>query len=216
MNRTVNVGCLFLVLVSSTFAAAEEKKPALRKFSDGPLRIEEFQGKPDLAINGDAYTASRVEFKYEFAAEQKNGQVEVRLTKFEVFSVFLPKSSWWKSSAKKSLLDHEQGHFDIAETAARRIQLGFDKIFASKKTIRGSGPTREKAIKQLTEKLRRVVELANEQVDQENLDYDSRTSHGMSPRNQAEHRRVQKATLDRLAKELKSVRKGGGKLKASK
>jgi len=216
LNKTVHIKTLFLFAFFSACVVAEEKLPAMRKFADGPLRIEEFQGKPDRTQFGDAYTANRVEFKYEFNFEEENGDVMAQLKSFEAFSVFLPQVSWWKSTARDFLLDHEQGHFDIAEATARRIQLGFEKVLADQKRIRARGATKKEAAEKLTAKLSRVMKVANDRANQDNEEYDSITSHGMRRRIQAEQRHVQKATLDRLAAELKVARKRREKLKQQK
>ncbi len=214
-GRMVHCAWLLLLTLLTTGVLAEEKQTKLRRFADGPLRIEEFKGKPDR-LSGDAYTANRVDFKYDYVLTGKGGRVEARLKTFEAYSLFLRESSWWKSSAREFLLDHEQGHFDIAEAAARRAQLGFDKVFAEKKVIRAYGATKEEAIKKLSDKISRVMKVANEQATEDNREYDAITSHGMRPRIQAEQRHVHKATLDRLAKELEAVRNRRKKPKLTK
>jgi hypothetical protein len=42
-----------------------------------------------------------------------------------VYCYFLKSRSWTKSTNRKSLLKHEQGHFDITELYARRLQKAF-------------------------------------------------------------------------------------------
>ena len=105
-----------------------------RRFDAGPLKIREFVGNP-ARQNGDAKTMARVMFQYEFTSRRTSkNRVAVRLSSFHAYSVFLPKESWWRPSARAELLDHEQGHFDLVEIAARRVTLVVERMFKKKET----------------------------------------------------------------------------------
>ena len=93
---------------------------------------------------GKAYTMTRVLFKYSFHVRGRAGQHEARLTAIKVYSVFLPEASWWAAKEDEWLLDHEQGHLDIAEIAARRLQLTFNRRFKAKRWISATGKTSDK------------------------------------------------------------------------
>lgn len=198
-GRSVVLLVLFLLMLSSAMAA----NPKLRRYNQGPLRHSEFRTDAPQAQSHKAKTMTRVMFTYKFSGQQTSEErYEMTLQSLDAFSVFLPNESWWHHRARPSLLDHEQGHFDIAEIAARRLQLAFKKAIAGDKPIRGVGTTAKAAKAALEKKLQFVFDAANEQAVEENLQYDLRTQHGIRHGNQAEMRRIQKLTLARLGEKL--------------
>lgn len=177
----------------------------LRRYDQGPLKLSEFRRNTKDSIRGRANTMTRVMYEYKtYAKQTKPKHFEVELRSMKVYSIFLPEASWWNHPPSDALLDHEQGHFDIAEITARRLQASFRKALKSGKTIRGLGRSLEAAQKQLEAKLQKVIDLANKQSLEENQEYDSLTRHSVLVSAQAEYRRIQKLTLDRLAKQLKA------------
>ena len=202
-----------LVCMNLTANARETSSPeSHRPFNLGPLTVQDFQKSPPEVSHGKAYTQTRVMFTYEYGLQKSGNNVyEASLTKLQTYSVFLPRESWWNHPSSAWLLDHEQGHFDIAEITSRRVQLTFNRLFKSRKTVTAKGRTAALAKKALVEKLNEVMVVANKQALQENEEYDRRTAHGMKRREQLEHRRIQKLTLQRLAAELKNKRRDSGR-----
>lgn len=198
---TIAISCL------PAFSLSEEVASTYRKYQDGPLQIKEFKATPAKHAGGDAYTQCSIEFRFNYTYEKRDKLFVTTLTSFDAFSVFLPEKSWWKQQASPAILDHEQGHFDIAEVNALRLQIAFAKSFNNKRKIQGTGTTYDAAVKELRGSLSKVMQLANEQATQAHLDYDASTMHGMRYRRQGEQRRIQKATLQQLNKELTSLRK---------
>ena len=197
-----------MLAVFSTFATADRPPAAkARRYEDGPLRIEEFRGKPKVSLGGDAYTSATVKFGFSYSITESNQTVTATLTSFTAFAVFLPDKSWWSKRAVPELLGHEQGHFDIAEITARRLEYTFAKAIAQNRKIQATGANRDAAVKALEQDLQRVINVANEQAIQDNRDYDASTLHGLRFGRQDEFRRVQQATLKRLAKRLATIKK---------
>lgn len=191
-----------MVLVGTTHATCAKPSTAPRLYKQGPLRFDEFRRDAEDAQPGKAYTMTRVLFKYSFHVRGRAGQHEARLTAIKVYSVFLPEASWWAAKEDEWLLDHEQGHLDIAEIAARRLQLTFNRRFKAKRWISATGKTSDKAKVALEAKIAKIMEVANEQVLEENKEYDASTSHGLWDKEQREARRIQQLTLKKLADEL--------------
>lgn len=191
-----------MVVIATADATCAESSTSHRLYKQGPLKFDEFRRDAEEALPGKAYTMTRVMFKYSFHVRGRNGQHEARLTAINVFAVFLPEVSWWGAREDEWLLDHEQGHLDIAEIAARRLQLAFNRRFESKRAISATGRTAEKAKQSLEAKIAKVMEVANENVLEENREYDSRTSHGLRDSDQREFRRIQQLTLKKLGDEL--------------
>jgi hypothetical protein len=193
------------LLASSLFAdETSSVKSKLRRYEQGPLAIHEFRGKPDRLSTGNALTMTRVMFTFQFQIEQlANDQFKAELSSFTAFTVFLPEESWWDDArAHRGLLDHEQGHFDVAETAARRVNVAILRMFKSGKTISGVGATHAMAERALIKKMETLIKVADEQGAEENKAYDCRTRHGLWRNVQAEQRRIQTLTLVRLETEL--------------
>lgn len=189
-----------MLLISSTDIARSADQ-AERKYNMGPLRISEFKGDGGVLSTGKAYTSTRTMFSYKFRVKRaRPNRFTAELKSITIYSVFLPDSSWWNSPPSAELLVHEQGHFDIAEIAARRLQLAFETTDVKK--IRGSGPTQKEAEQSLAEKLRHVVDVADKQIAAENIEYDATTGHGNWQRNQQEQHRIHKLTLEKLEKQL--------------
>jgi hypothetical protein len=195
---------LFAGVLTACLGETEKTQPKAqhRRYVDGPLQISDFQAKPPDHNLSAAYTAVRVLLRYRYRTQTQNGQIKVRLKSINVFSVFVRDQSWWAPLADKRLLDHEQGHFDIAEACARRAQLHFNAMFERDASLTASGQTTSAAARQLSHRIERLLRRFNDAATLAHQEYDRITHHGNRWRTQAEQRRVQKATLNRLAKQL--------------
>lgn len=202
------IGSLVLLLFASgmTDCLGETKKlkpkGQHRRYANGPLQISDFQGKPPDHNRSAAYTAVRVLFSYRYRTHAQNGEIKVQLESINVFSVFVRDQSWWAPLADKRLLDHEQGHFDIAEACARRAQLHFNAMFERDAPLTATGQTTSAAARQLARKIEDLLRRFNDAATLAHQEYDRITHHGNHLRTQAEQRRAQKAALKRLAKQL--------------
>jgi hypothetical protein len=195
---------LFAGVMTACLGETRKLKPKgqHRRYAEGPLQISDFQAKHPDHTRSAAYTAVRVRLRYRYGTQTQNGQISVRLESINVFSVFVRDQSWWAPLADKRLLDHEQGHFDIAEACARRAQLHFNAMFERDAPLTASGQTTSDAARQLARKIERLLRHFNDAATLAHQEYDRITHHGNLLRTQAEQRRVQKATLNRLAKQL--------------
>lgn len=208
--------CANMLVGLASFSSASDPRPQLRRYDQGPLAHAEFRTNVRAALPGKALTMTRTMFTYRFEVIQTSAKTyEAKPTSLDAFSVFLPDESWWHRRAPRSLLDHEQGHFDIAEIAARRLRLAFRKALASDKPIRGLGDSMEAAQRSLEKKLQDVVDAANKQVEEENMQYDIRTQHGVRTSTQNEARRIQLLTLARLQQELRGKKSAKNEPKTS-
>jgi hypothetical protein len=202
---------LVLSLALSFFAVAtgyglgEDDSTArtARRYQRGPLAIKEFRAAP--GDGGAAFTATRIFSEFKYDTKGRNGRYVATLTRFRAYAAFLPNESWWRADDDPRLLDHEQGHFDIAEINARKLTLSFGKLLAGGRTVTAGGVSAAAASKSLTKKLDEVMRRIDQQVRQENTDYDRITRHGADARVQREHRRVQELTLNRSTDELQEL-----------
>jgi Bacterial protein of unknown function (DUF922) len=89
------------------------------------LKWEDFQGPPDSSSKQSATTAYYIIYTYSYTDSS---------LKFSVQCLF-DKSKSWKKSTDSLLLKHEQGHFDIGEIFARKLQKAFTNYAMNSKTI---------------------------------------------------------------------------------
>ena len=88
------------------------------------LAWSDFVGKPDLASDAGATTVYRLAYQ-----ERCTDSFT-----FTVTSVFQPAESWVRPSvlespeARRRLLVHEQGHFDLSEISARKLRRGLSRL----------------------------------------------------------------------------------------
>jgi hypothetical protein len=200
---------LFAGAMTACLGETKKTKPKgqHRRYADGPLQISDFQAKPPHHTRSAAYTAVRVLLSYRYRTHTQNGEIKLRLESINVFSVFVRDQSWWAPLADKRLLDHEQGHFDIAEACARRAQLHFNAMFERDAPLTASGQTTSDAARQLSRRIEQRLRRFNDAATLAHQEYDRITHHGNYLRTQAEQRRAQKATLKRLAKQLATLNK---------
>ncbi len=219
-NVDLSLLTAFAIAVSllSVWASAYAEPPkSERRYDQGPLKHNEFRKDAEDAIPGRAKTMARVMYSYRTQIERKGPErFQVQLTSLDAYSVFLPKESWWSYRNSIALLDHEQGHFDIAEITARRLELAVRQAIKKGQSIGGFGKTLKQANAELSKKLQRVIDIANEQSVEENADYDRKTLHGARVGSQAEYRRIQKLTLEKLAKQLDRISRNDAKSAKSK
>ena len=88
--------------------------------SNYKLKWKDFQGMTDSNSIGDAGTSSGFGYKSSFYKDS--------VLIFNVYAVFFKNVSWVKSNyMDPSILNHEQGHFDITEVFARKLNIAFKK-----------------------------------------------------------------------------------------
>jgi len=120
---------LALVLTLLAFSAGAQER-ILRPYDKGPLAPREFTGPvPDAARDGrlqrQAYTRTDLRYDYRYNYTIAGDVFEVELSEIRVAASFVPQESWLALPNDVRLLDHEQGHFDLAEIQARRMRADF-------------------------------------------------------------------------------------------
>jgi hypothetical protein len=107
------LGYLMLPLFLCGFVIHDESKLI---WTDERLTWSDFRAEPDNTAFGAARTAVKISAR----PYRKNKKLE-----YKVVAYFLRDHSWCKSKSV-NLLNHEQGHFDLAELYARKTR---QKIF---------------------------------------------------------------------------------------
>ncbi|MGI8980781.1 MAG: DUF922 domain-containing protein [Pirellulaceae bacterium] len=184
-----------------------------RPYGDGPLTEADFRGKPSadgkLAGNSfQAYLFMDIVWSSQYRTAGRGRVASAQLTQFQASAVTYPGKSWnrWKKF-NPDLLDHEQGHFDLTHIHALRLEIKMRKLLAGKMPPAGSGETEGVAVEALNTLLLKEYAAVKAAADEENIEYDLLTAHGIDLEKQREIRRVHQETLKKLAAELKAVEK---------
>jgi hypothetical protein len=201
------VGLLFAVVCRLAFAADDEKKKptdadlALRPYRNGPLTAADYRCPPPnpapqkngVALAAMTYTSVHYNIRYRWR-EVKPSKVEARLTMFDIVAEVDRRQSWNTRPTDDRLLDHEQGHFDVTELWARKIQKKFNELISSGAIV-GHGDDEASASadlnQQVDSRVQELLDLEHKQQDQ----YDVATHHGTYHKSQAEERQKQIAAL---------------------
>lgn len=124
------------------------------------LYTSDFQGEPDMSIDGAAGTFSGIGMSYNTLIKLNQTTVDVTL-----YVYFDTRQSWMKAEGKNStVLNHEQRHFDL--TALKACEL--------KKRIKDTHFSPDTYGQQLDDLLNTIKEEASELQEQ----YDEETQHG--------------------------------------
>jgi hypothetical protein len=115
--------------------------------SDYRLKVSDFQGFPAANSESKAVSSCNIAYKIEF----ENSVMTVKINCY-----FKRRSSWIKDSIGLNLLNHEQGHFNIAELFARKFRQAI-KLYRGKLT--------KEIVRELYQKYRAEMELFDQQYD---------------------------------------------------
>lgn len=196
-RRLVSVFCIFtVVLFLVTFAAG--LNAGWRPYSKGPLKGTDFNGTvpsplpTEDGVEIKAKVTSGVSYGYAYSSSTSGGKVTVTPTKVTVESGTDPDASWNSDKSDSGLLDHEQGHADEDEIAAKKAQAEIDKLIKEGK-LKGEGDTEAEAKADLEKKIDDIIK---KHQDKKQKKYDKKTGHGTKDKEQKEER-------DRQKKELK-------------
>lgn len=187
---------LALLLTCATAAWANNH---LKPYSGGNVTGADFRGtKPDdTTLSAEIFTSVNAAYSGSTCSGAMGSRV-CTPTKVTVTAVMDRDQSWIDDPTDKDLVEHEQGHMDEAEQAARKAQAEIDKKLKDG-TLKGEGKTDAEAKADLDRKLRAITERNKKAVEDANgdgkNDYDEATDHGTKDKEQAEARKRQTDAL---------------------
>jgi hypothetical protein len=209
MRRPAVVACLLAVVLCHRALAADDgnSKPAagadlaLRPYRDGPLTAADFRCPPPnpvprkngVSLSAMTFTSLNYKVRYRWREVQPK-KIEARLTHFEVTAEVDRRQSWTLRPTDDRLLDHEQGHFDITEMCARRLQKKFDELIASDSIV-GHGSDDAAAIADMNQQVDSHVQEFLDLEHKRQSQYDITTRHGTNHLAQSDERQKQIAAL---------------------
>lgn len=189
------------LLVALSIGGAERLAAATegtRLYEDGPLTAQDFQATVPPDVAGDAFTGTQLRYDFQYRYQGRDGRVTATVTEVTVEALVRQDQSWNRRPSDPRLLEHEQGHADNAWIQCLKARLAFDQ-----KRRRGwtaSAPTLAEASEKLSRELTDKLMGFEEEGRAADARYDEETKHGLGPQ-QAEWRRVQKATIQELETE---------------
>jgi hypothetical protein len=175
--RNINLFLIFIVL--SNLCLSQTKQGTIIYWSkDNKLKTCDFRGLVPDSVNGNNVAISMVQIKPEAFIDNK-------LPNYKIVTIFYKSGSWMKDSSK-SVLIHEQLHFDIAEYFARKMRKRIAELRNSKE--RNANVYNNV-----------FIELWKE-CDKKSDEYDKQTIHGINSIKQKEWNKQIAKELDKLKK----------------
>ncbi len=170
-----------------------------RYYTEGPLTAKDFQAPIPAFVKipgqvAETNTDIRCEFKYR--VYRTRGRSIARLSSIDIRAVVIPRKSWNRQPQNVRLMDHEQGHFDLAHIAALRAQ----RRLATSRPLSGSGTTPEQAVQDLQQQVDKRLQQIREELLAAHTAYDKVTRHGTVLGPQKEQRESQKKQIEELVK----------------
>lgn len=185
---------LFVALsLMATTALAVDRRP----YDEGPLTAEDFLHQPKTVPKGTvALTATELRFEYKYRYKSNARNTTATLSSLEITAYIRRDLSWNLSPESKRLLDHEQGHADIAQIQCLKARLAARKIIG----LQATAGSIEEAQAALGREVSRHMQPFEDAMREADAEYDRETFHGLGGK-QAEWRRVQVETLKKLGEE---------------
>jgi hypothetical protein len=197
---------LIAVLAIAADDPAQQRQGKLstgRAYAVGPLEPKDFAGRPpektpvNLGIEMVANTECQVHYSYQSSLAQRGETWTARIVKFESEAVIVPEKCWITTPDSRRVLDHEQGHFDLAEIAARRAQKHFDGLIGDPTSTLSAGDKRA-VQRALDSRIKKTMKEVYDSLETAQKTYDEETRHGTALVPQLRHRRWQRAELEKL------------------
>lgn len=196
---------LAIFVVASGANQDTKKPPKFRRYADGPLTAADFAGKApeqspiNMGIEMVANTECEVRYEYRAAVQQRAPDLwTARITSFTCAAVVVPGKCWNTQPESRRVLDHEQGHFDVAEIGARRAQKHFTSPSRDRK-VATAGRDRRAAERKLDQEIKKAMQEVYDGLAKAQKTYDEETRHGTAILPQIRHREWQRAELEKLA-----------------
>ncbi|MEK6233116.1 MAG: hypothetical protein N2C14_00235 [Planctomycetales bacterium] len=190
------VGIAWAIACVATAIGEDAKEPGWRRYREGPMTLADFQKPPPSPLPRSgrlqlrARTWTELMYRYRYQGDVENGKAKATATEVDLFAVIHRDKSWNGFPKDRALLDHEQGHFDLAEIAARGARKLL-KERVTEKVLTGEGPDRASAKADLARKIEFYLRAFTRQRDLADTAYDEQTRHGSNRAVQAEHRKKQ-------------------------
>jgi hypothetical protein len=164
-----------LLLLLPLLSLAQEKDEELIEWKNSKkLSWNDYKGKADPASGAAASTATYLTIEYNF---DRSG-----LT-YKITCSFSKDKSWTRDRTDH-ILAHEQGHFDIAEVFARKLNMRMKEYRVNTRTMQND--------------LKKIYQEVMDEKEKMQNDYDEETNHSIIKEKQAEWLKKIKELLEGL------------------
>src|SRR5687767_8495044 len=111
-----------VLLMSGLLTEAAER----RRYEEGPLAQDDFGDVPAFVPAGaSARTATELLYNFRYKYRSTSRSTTITLSSIEIDAYIRRDQSWNLNPENKALLDHEQGHADIAQIECLKARLAF-------------------------------------------------------------------------------------------
>lgn len=180
----------------------------LRLYGEGPLQAADYRAKvpSPLPTAGNtrllAFTWTRIKYEYQYDYVQQGSTFMVTVTEFDSTAFIDRAVSWNALTRDRRLMDHEQGHFDIAHLASLRFRWQVEQLRKAGTPISAQGPLLRGALQQIDQKLSDLSQKHSKAATAEHTRYDQMTSHGTLGSAQQDARKKQQKAIKQLTQKL--------------
>lgn len=160
---------------------AQEVAQGIRWVADRPLVWSDFRGAvaPDAEPSAAALTAASVSLGYALEVRRGRG-CEYEITAIETSAEFHPEQSWVRDGARiDSVLEHEQGHFDLTEVFRAVLEQEANVLVG--RTQRCATADMSAIEAEVGERVASIRERIFAELEQVQSQYDAETGHGTLP-----------------------------------
>lgn len=185
-----------LLLAAAVACAAEDRRP----YEDGPLIADDFRGDVEDTPGAVAKTVTQFVFDFKYRYKTTARLTTATLESITIQAYIRRDQSWTRNPEDKRLLDHEQGHADIAQIHCLQARLAFRKWRTKGPNIAATASSRKEAAAALDREVRKEMAVFEQAARDADAEYDRETINGLGGK-QAEWRRVQIETLKQLEAE---------------
>jgi hypothetical protein len=189
-------GLVLALLAVGSVVAAENVRP----YDDGPLTEDDFRGKPPETITAAAKTVTQFAFEFTYRYKTTARLTTASLDRITITACIRRDQSWNRNPEDKRLMDHEQGHADIAQIHSLKARLAFRKKLGKGPNVTATASSLKEAAAALDREVRKEVAIFEQATRDADAEYDRQTANGLGGK-QAEWRRVQVETLKQLEAE---------------
>jgi len=149
------------------------------------LSWDDFEGTPESASETTARTYSMIYFDWKEEIFSTGTKYKFRIVEIEVKAVFSKSKSWktetiFQQDKAQYFLNHEQGHFDLAEESARRLRERLTILDKKSYLCKGKNEQRRKkfAKKEAKKIVEKMYDSEFAKLRKLQKKYDSDTNHG--------------------------------------
>lgn len=155
------------------------------------LEWSDFKAEPNPAVFEDASSVIKYRCTWTVSSEDFGSEIKFSIKNIQITPEFQKHLSWVRlQMATSKLLNHEQGHFDLAEILRTEVSENIKKVFENKWYLtRGKNEEQRKQFAREDSGIMIAKELEKWQKDlnEKQHNYDIQTEYGQNIEKQAEY-----------------------------